>query len=93
MSTFIVLKNVKPLLDNFPSHRKNYIEQNNSFKEEQKRKGLCFVCGKAGHMQFNYPNKKRPKNIKLINSSIVTLSESILRMVIASQVREKNGFK
>ena len=51
----------------FPSHSKNYNEQHNSFREEQKRKGLCFICGKAGHLQFNCPNKKKPKNFKMIN--------------------------
>ena len=37
----------------FPSH-KNYIE-------ERRKKRLCFKCGKAGHMQFNCPNKIKPK--------------------------------
>jgi len=51
----------------FPSHSKNYNEQHNSFREEQKRKGFCFICRKAGHLQFNCPNKKKLKNFKMIN--------------------------
>jgi len=71
----------------FPSHSKNYIEQNNTYREEQKRKGLCFVCGKAGHMQFNCPNKKRPKNIKLINKTSDTELASTSSFAPTSSVR------
>ena len=71
----------------FPSHRKNYNEQNNPFREERKRKGLCFVCGKAGHLQFNCPNKKRPKNIKLINRASDTEAASTSSSAPTSSVR------
>jgi len=54
----------------FPSHSKIYNEQNNFNKDEKKRNGLCFVCGKAEHMQFNCPNRKRPRNVKLINRTL-----------------------
>ena len=50
----------------FPTHEKNYEEhkENNS---DKRRKGLCFICGKPGHLKFNCPNKKRPKGVKIIN--------------------------
>ena len=50
----------------FPSHNKNYIE-NKSNIEERRKKRLCFKCGEAGHMQFNCPNRIKPKNFKMIN--------------------------
>ena len=50
----------------FPTHKKNYEEQKED-NLERRRKGLCFICGKPGHLKFNCPNKKRPKGVKLIN--------------------------
>jgi len=47
----------------FPSYNKNYIEKK-SYIEERRKKRLCFKCG---HMQFNCPNKIKPKNFKMIN--------------------------
>jgi len=71
----------------FHSHNKNYNEQNNLSREEQKRKGLCFVCGKAGHMQFNCPNRKKPKNINLINRTSDTEAASTSSFDPTSSVR------
>ena len=50
----------------FPSHNKNYIE-NESNIEERRKKRLCFKCGEVGYMQFNCPNRIKPKNFKMIN--------------------------
>jgi len=50
----------------FPTHGKNYVEHKED-NSEKRRKGLCFICGKSGHLRFNCPNKKRPKGVKLIN--------------------------
>ena len=51
----------------FPSHKSIYNDSKTNKEEERRRKGLCFICGKAGHLQFNCPNKKKPKNFKVIN--------------------------
>jgi len=29
-------------------------------KYEERKKGLCFICKKSGHMSFNWPNKIKP---------------------------------
>ena len=30
----------------------------------KKKKGLCFLCKQPGHLQFNWPNRKRPSEVK-----------------------------
>ena len=50
----------------FPSHKSLYIENTKNYDEER-RKGLCFLCKQPGHLQFNCPNRKRPKGLKMIN--------------------------
>jgi len=47
----------------FPSHNKNYIE-NESNIEEKRKKRLCFKCGEDGYMQFNCPNRIKPKKLQ-----------------------------
>jgi len=47
----------------FPSHNKNYIEKESNI-EERRKKVLCFKYGKAGHMQFNCPNKIKLKKLQ-----------------------------
>ena len=43
-----------------------YVENKRDLSEE-KKKGLCFLCKQPGHLQFNCPNRKRPKSVKLAN--------------------------
>eukprot|EP00833_Pecoramyces_ruminatium_P014089 jgi/Orpsp1_1/1188121/evm.model.d7180000062592.1 len=50
----------------FPSKEKLYTENKNNHEEERK-KGLCFLCKKPGHLQFNCPNRKRPRSVKRIS--------------------------
>ena len=50
----------------FPSHNSLYVENTKNYDEER-RKGLCFLCKQPGHLQFNCPNRKRPKGLKMIN--------------------------
>ena len=32
-------------------------------QEEAMKKGLCFGCGKQGHIGKNYPDKKKPTSV------------------------------
>jgi len=49
----------------FPSHTKMYKEEKQNF-EEERRKGVCFLCKQKGHMKFNCPNKKRPAEMRKV---------------------------
>eukprot|EP00833_Pecoramyces_ruminatium_P017011 jgi/Orpsp1_1/1191043/evm.model.d7180000083108.1 len=62
------IKNGRRDVRYFPPHDKLYLENKNSHDEE-KKKGLCFLCKKPGHLQFNCPNRKRPKNVNTIKKS------------------------
>jgi len=73
----------------FPSHKSIYNDSETNKEEERRRKGLCFICGKVGHLQFNCPNKKKPKNFKVIykipndegSSSTTSLPSSSVRRI------------
>ena len=41
------------------------MKTNQILKKEERR--LCFKCGEAGYIQFNCPNRIKPKNFKMIN--------------------------
>ena len=71
----------------FPSHKSNYNDSITNKEEERRRKGLCFICGKSGHLQFNCPNKKRPKNFKMINRIPYDEASSSTTPIPSSSVR------
>ena len=68
MWIFIVLKKVKKSHDISHHTTRTTLKTNQILKKEERRKKrLCFKCGEAGHMQFNCPNRMKPKNFKMIN--------------------------
>jgi len=71
----------------FPSHKSIYNNSETNKEEERRRKGLCFICGKAGHLQFNCPNKKKPKNFKVINKIPNDEASSFTTSLPSSSVR------
>jgi len=59
-------------------NQKFYLDNKRDLSEE-KKKGLCFLCRQPGHLQFNCPNRKRPKSVKLANKLKKTLKVRLLR--------------
>ncbi len=53
----------------YQPYKNPYKEENKTFEEERK-KGVCFYCKQKGHMKFNCPNKKRPKQMKIIKRTL-----------------------
>jgi len=47
---------------NMPGPTGSYKEEPNNFEEERK-KGVCFLCKQPGHMKFNCPNRIKPKRV------------------------------
>ncbi|MBE6133033.1 MAG: hypothetical protein E7180_06615 [Erysipelotrichaceae bacterium] len=50
-----------------PMDNQKFYRDNKRDLSEEKKKGLCFLCRQPGHLQFNCPNRKRPKSVKLAN--------------------------
>jgi len=53
----------------YVAHKKNFYIDNSHPHYEEKKKGLCFICKKPDHLQFNCPEKKKPKNVKATHAS------------------------
>ena len=47
---------------------KNYAD-NQDKHEDERKKGLCFICKKPGHLQFNCPERKKPKHVRTLHAS------------------------
>ena len=50
----------------FPANKKLYNDDEKKDYSEERKKGLCFICGKPGHVKYNCPNRTKPKGVKLI---------------------------
>jgi len=66
MWIYIASRRVKKATRYFPSHQIIYNNSGTNKEEERRKKDLCFICEKDGHLKFSCPNKK-PKNLKMIN--------------------------
>lgn len=62
---------------------RNFYKDNSESHDEERRKGLCFLCKKPGHLQFNCPEKKKPRNVRIIKTSpSETTSSATLKRII-----------
>jgi len=46
----------------------NYAD-NQDKHEDERKKGLCFICKKTGHLHFNCPERKKPKHVRTLHAS------------------------
>ena len=53
----------------YAAPKKNLYIDNSHPHYEEKKKGLCFICKKPGHLQFNCPEKKKLRNVKATHAS------------------------